>query len=121
MLEEPKKQLGFQSLKGIQSLAKMAAVMIPYKNAVGAAKAKALDDQKQCNYYCVVTNYWKERQSDGRYKLPEFDLDLYAGVRDMLPEDDNDNDDDDDEIDFEFVEEGSVVSDDDSHISVGVI
>ena len=30
--------------------------------------------------YCVITNWWKERLSNGQYKLPSVDATLYGGV-----------------------------------------
>jgi len=54
----------------IQSVAKMSAVAIPMSYAVGP-------DHAHSHHYCIITNWWKERDSQGRYVLPELDGSLY--------------------------------------------
>jgi len=59
-----------QSYDAIQSVAKMSAVAIPMSYAVGP-------DTPHSNSYCIITNWWKERDPHGRYILPELDGSLY--------------------------------------------
>ena len=62
---EPTKQFS-----DIQYAAKFAAVAIPLWYVIGKDKP---DSYK----YCVITNWWKERMSDGSYRLPTLDASLY--------------------------------------------
>ena len=55
----------------IYELAKMATVAIPHSYAVGKK------DGPSSSKYCVVTNWWKERDREGKYKLPTLDKSLY--------------------------------------------
>jgi hypothetical protein len=56
----------------IQQLAKMSTVAIPMRYGTGK------DDLPDSNKYCVITNWWKERQSNGRYTMPGLDPSLYV-------------------------------------------
>ena len=56
-----------QSMEGIQQKAQMAALAIPLWYVLG-------EEHEDANKYCVITNWWKERQSDGTYALPKLDL-----------------------------------------------
>ena len=75
-----------QTYEGIQQLAKMAVVCIPYNTAL--ANLKDGDKARTKHHYCVITNYWKERDKNGRYVLPRLDTGLYG----MLETNDNDDD-----------------------------
>jgi hypothetical protein len=55
----------------IQSAAKLSAIAIPLCYVIGHDKANS-------NKYCVITNWWKERMSDGCYRLPTLDASLYC-------------------------------------------
>jgi hypothetical protein len=55
----------------IQSAAKLSAIAIPLRYVIGHEKANS-------NKYCVITNWWKERMSDGGYRLPTLDASLYC-------------------------------------------
>ena len=81
---KPVTEIPHHSLKEVQKLAKMSAVMIPYSWAVGSDYAATVEVAD--NSYCVITNYWKERNYTGRYKLPDLEVDLYEGINDLLPE-----------------------------------
>ena len=59
-----------QSVAGITQVAKMAAIAIPLKHIVG-------EDHVDCYKYCVITNWWKEREEDGRYSLPGLNRNLH--------------------------------------------
>lgn len=56
--------------EGIQTLAKMSTVAIPMRYGIGAGSHDS-------NKYCVITNWWKERQKDGRYTKPPLDPAYY--------------------------------------------
>ena len=60
-----------QSFTEIQSVAKLAAVAIPLWYVIGKGNPDS-------NKYCVITNWWKYRMSDGWYRLPALDSSLYA-------------------------------------------
>lgn len=60
------------NFQDIQSAAKLAAVALPLWYVVGK---KSPD----CSKYCVITNWWKNRMSDGTYRLPTLDPKLYNG------------------------------------------
>ena len=77
-----------QSFADIQK-ASMAALAIPLWYVIGK---KHPDSFK----YCVITNWWKQRMSDGSYRLPTLDPGLYGGTT----QDDVDEDDDNEELDF---------------------
>jgi hypothetical protein len=55
----------------IQLSAKLSAVAIPLCYIIGREKADS-------NKYCVITNWWKERVSNGSYSLPTLDASLYT-------------------------------------------
>ncbi len=59
-----------QSVDAIQSIAQMAAVAIPLRYVLG-------EDHHDGLKYCVITNWWKERQDGGNYSMPTLDLSLY--------------------------------------------
>lgn len=52
-------------------LAKMSAVAIPLKFVLQAEHADRLK-------YCVITNWWKERDKHGDYLFPKLDFSLYS-------------------------------------------
>ena len=54
----------------IKQVAKMAAVAIPLHYVAGK---KHEDGMK----YSVITNWWRERRSNGSYGMPNLDFDLY--------------------------------------------
>lgn len=54
---------GFES---IQDMAKMSTVAIPMSYGIGPSKPHS-------NKFCVITNWWKERQQSGRYTQPGLD------------------------------------------------
>jgi hypothetical protein len=58
------------SFGGLLGVAKMAAVAIPLRYIVGPGK-------NQSNKYCIITNWWKERNKDGRYEHPGLDDSFY--------------------------------------------
>ena len=60
-----------ESFAEIQSLAKLAAVAIPLWYVIGKGHPNS-------NKYCVITNWWKYRMSDGWYRLPTLDASLYG-------------------------------------------
>ena len=70
----------------IAELAKMSAIAIPLSYANGAA-----DDATAKSNYCVITNWWKERHSDGTYLFPGLQPSLYERhdndqlIREQLP------------------------------------
>jgi len=68
-LEAPDK-LPPQSLAEIQSISKMAAIAIPLSFVVGP-------DESIADKYCCITNWWKERNQQGHYVLPELDASYY--------------------------------------------
>jgi hypothetical protein len=55
----------------IQKLAKMSTVAIPMAYGIGS-------ENPESGKVCVITNWWKERQSNGRYTLPRLDPDWYV-------------------------------------------
>lgn len=59
------------NFKAIQSMAKMSTVAIPMFYGIGHGSP---DSYK----YCVITNWWKERQPDGLYTLPGLDPTHYV-------------------------------------------
>ena len=60
------------SLSEVQGKAGLSAVAIPLSYVFG--------DQHECaQKYYVTTNWWKERMSDGSYKLSTLDFTLYEG------------------------------------------
>lgn len=59
-----------KDLAGIVEKSKMAALAIPLWYIIGKGKPAS-------NKYCVITNWWKERQPNGRYELPRLDLSMY--------------------------------------------
>lgn len=61
-----------QSLHAIQKKAQMAAIAIPLRY-VFLHEPLHVDRNK----YCVITNWWKERQDDGDFRLPGLDWSLY--------------------------------------------
>ena len=60
------------SFADIQAAAKLAAVAIPLWYVIGKNKPDS-------NKYCVITNWWKYRMSDGWYRLPTLDASMYGG------------------------------------------
>lgn len=70
LMVEESTQRAPRTLEKIKSLAKMAAVAIPLKYMV-------LPDHPDRNKYCVITNWWKERNSHGQYVFPTLDFSLY--------------------------------------------
>lgn len=60
-----------QTVSEIQSVSQMSAVAIPLHYALGK-------EHPNSNKYCVITNWWKERNSNGQYRLPMLDSNLYA-------------------------------------------
>lgn len=60
------------NFKDIQAAAKLAAVAIPLWYVIGK-------NHQDSDKYCVITNWWKYRMSDGAYRLPSLDPSLYAG------------------------------------------
>ena len=52
-------------------LAKMSWVAIPLWYVVGKKKAES-------NHYCILTNWWKERNKSGFFALPRLDPNLYG-------------------------------------------
>ena len=59
------------SFSDIQAMSKLAAVAIPLRYVLG-------NDHPDSNKYCVITNWWKYRMSDGWYRLPTLDATLYG-------------------------------------------
>ena len=57
--------------KDIQLLAKMSFVAIPLRYV--------LEGKPNSAHYCVITNWWKDRSSDGQYQHPVLDSSLYPG------------------------------------------
>ena len=60
-----------ESYEGCTHLAKMAAVAIPLSYA-GLPKG-----HESSSKYCVITNWWKERNKYGRFTFPSLDASLY--------------------------------------------
>ena len=63
-------------IQEIQLAAGHAAVAIPLGYCVGREHADA-------NKYYVITNWWHERMSNGRYELPTLDSKLYNTEEDL--------------------------------------
>jgi hypothetical protein len=59
-----------KTLEGIQNIAKMSAMAIPLQFALGKQHPDA-------NKYCVITNWWRERNSQGIYGHPTLDFAWY--------------------------------------------
>lgn len=77
-----------ETFKMIQELAKMSTVAIPMSYGIGC------ENKPESSKYCVITNWWKERQHSGRYKIPGLDASLYVHDDDygtLLESLDNDN------------------------------
>ena len=55
---------------GIQRIAKMSGIAIPLHYMLGKSHADA-------NKYCVLTNWWRERNCKGNYVLPSLDFERY--------------------------------------------
>ena len=73
------KEESYQStgnFQDIQSVAGHSAVAIPLGYCVGREHADA-------NKYYVITNWWQERMSNGRYELPTLDSKLYNTEEDL--------------------------------------
>jgi hypothetical protein len=51
----------------IQNIAKMSAMAIPLRFALGK-------NHPDANKYCVITNWWRERNRQGIYGYPTLDL-----------------------------------------------
>ena len=62
----------------IQSSAKLAAIAIPLWYILG-------EDHPHANKFYVMTNWWKERMTDGAYDLPRLSAQLYS---ESTPEED---------------------------------
>ena len=58
------------SLKEVTSIAKSATVAIPLRYTFGNNHQDSLK-------YCVLTNWWRERNRDGKYLLPTLAFELY--------------------------------------------
>ena len=75
-----------ESFAGIQTLAKMSTVAIPMSYGIGPGKPNS-------NKFCVITNWWKERQPNGRYSQPGLDAsyyqrqDRYEGIMEHFADD----------------------------------
>lgn len=54
----------------IQQVARMSTLAIPLRYMLGRNHANAAK-------YCVITNWWRERNENGRYVLPNLDFDRY--------------------------------------------
>jgi hypothetical protein len=59
-----------KNLEGIQNIAKMSAMAIPLWFALGK-------NHPDANKYCVITNWWRERNRQGIYGYPTLDFDWY--------------------------------------------
>ena len=59
-----------ESAEDITNMAKMASVAIPLRYMVG-------NDHQDRLKYCVITNWWKERDHSGQYVLPTLAFDYY--------------------------------------------
>ena len=60
-----------RDMKTLQQVAKMSTVAIPMSYGVGPNKPDS-------NKYCVITNWWKERNQNGHYTMPGLDPTLYV-------------------------------------------
>ena len=72
------------SFTNIQADAKLAAVAIPLWYMIGKEHPNSYK-------YCVITNWWKYRMSDGWYRLPGLDENLYDAEYSPTNKDYNDN------------------------------
>lgn len=61
------------SIKQITKLAKMATVAIPLHYTLGR-------DHDHSYKYCVITNWWRERNREGRYVFPSLAFDMYRAT-----------------------------------------
>jgi hypothetical protein len=59
-----------KNLERIQNIAKMSAMAIPLRFALGK-------NHPDANKYCVITNWWRERNRQGIYGYPTLDFDRY--------------------------------------------
>ena len=59
-----------QSLDRIKRLARMSGLAIPLRFMLG-------NDGPNANKYCVLTNWWRERNAKELYLLPTLDFDRY--------------------------------------------
>jgi hypothetical protein len=59
-----------KNLERIQNIAKMSAMAIPLRFALGK-------NHPDANKYCVITNWWRERNRQEIYGYPTLDFDLY--------------------------------------------
>jgi hypothetical protein len=59
-----------KNLERIQNIAKMSAMAIPLRFALGK-------NHPDANKYCVITNWWRERNRQGIYGHPTLDFDRY--------------------------------------------
>ena len=75
------------SFADIQSAAKLSAVALPLWYLIGKNHPDSFK-------YCVITNWWKHRMSDGWYRLPSVDASLYGGENRARGTDDIDSDQD---------------------------
>ena len=71
-VEESESVQSTRHFADIQSAAKLSAVAIPLWYLVGKNHASAYK-------YCVITNWWKYRMSDGWFRMPSLDASLYGG------------------------------------------
>ena len=55
----------------VKKVAKFGAVAIPLRYALGSKRGPS------AKKYCVITNWWKERKSNGKYELASLDASLY--------------------------------------------
>ena len=59
----------------IQGAAKLSAVALPLWYIIGK-------NHPDSDKFCVITNWWRYRMSDGTYKLPSLDPELYQSISD---------------------------------------
>lgn len=57
----------------ITNIAKSATIAIPLRYTLG-------DTNENSMKYCVLTNWWKERNQNGKYQLPTLPVILYEGM-----------------------------------------
>ena len=62
-----------RSLDEIKRISRMSAVAIPLHYVMGVGHEDA-------NKFCVITNWWKPRQRNGRYFIPSLDVAAYREV-----------------------------------------
>lgn len=67
---EVEESVATDDFEKIQSSCKLSAVALPLWYLVGK-------NQPNSDKYCVITNWWKYRMSDGTYRLPLLDRKLY--------------------------------------------